>query len=156
MLLDHCLDDLDNFTVSRIDIVSKVMCPGRRFVAMFLAGGVRVDLVEVGVVEVARSEDVLGAGKRHEDQGKSRELMEAMVKVLREMSKCDDEARRSSRLRVCSMLVSHSSILFYLVWQRLTDALRIQHTHIEHDAVSRGVFVLQPGTWRAGELSDGV
>lgn len=131
MLLDHCLDDLDNFTVSRTDIASKVGCPGRRFDAMFLAGGVGVDLAEVGAVEVARSGDVLGAGKRQEDQGKLRKLMKAMVKALWKMSGCDDDAGR--KLQVVGVQhVGNLSPLSYLVWQRLTDACRIPHTHIDY------------------------
>lgn len=80
-VLDHCMDDMDNFTVSRAEIQSKSGCPSKRFDAIFL-GHAGVKIAEFGAVEVARTEDVLVPGKCTYDEQKLRDVMVAMLMVL--------------------------------------------------------------------------
>lgn len=96
-ILDHCMDDMDNFTISRTEIQSKSGCPSKRFDAIFL-GLAGVEIAEFGAVEVARTSDVLASGKRTCDEEKLRDVMAAMLTAL--LAHVDHDAEAAKLLQV--------------------------------------------------------
>lgn len=96
-ILDHCMHEMDNFTVSRSEIQSKSGCPKKRFDAIFL-GLAGAEITEFGAVEVARTADVLVPGKLACDEEKLRDVMAAMLTAL--LVHVDHDTEASKLLQV--------------------------------------------------------
>lgn len=96
-ILDYCKDDIDNFTVSRTDILSKSGLSKKRLDAIFLSTA-GVEIAGFGSVEVACTEDVLRPGKRHYDLEKLWDAMPTMSTAL--LAHVDNDPETSMLLQV--------------------------------------------------------